>query len=193
MAKLSRETSRGGGFRPPPPGPFRVKERAYNIRTLRRAVEREYILLRDVSPLGTFNGEVYFEHFKYVDEEAFHTLRHVQPRQRTKQMPNLTVDISGNNNYCFFDAVSMALTGNESLALELHVRTYIEMVQEESFYMEWYGSSDIPFVSLKYAQVCINCAHDGRGVSAWVLAAAVSVIGKTIVSTLYVSTIEWTF
>ena len=57
----------------------------------------------------------------------------------------------------------------------------------------WNGTAAQIFHLLARNMLRCVCAHDGWGVSAWVLAAAVSVIGKTIVSTLYVSTIEWTF
>nr|XP_006819565.1 PREDICTED: cell wall integrity and stress response component 1-like [Saccoglossus kowalevskii] len=73
----------------------------------------------------------------------------------------------------FFNSLSVAIIGNESLAEELRVQTCIEMVTNKDVYIKKHKNyTGIRFVSPDYVDAARDCAVDGRYSSAWIIDAA---------------------
>ncbi len=59
---------------------------------------------------------------------------------------------------CLFNAISVALTGNEHLAVELRVRCCIELVMNIQHYVLYHKGSDFPLVCPAYKKSALDCA-----------------------------------
>ena len=83
---------------------------------------------------------------------------------------------------CLFNALSVAIVGNVSLATELRVRTCIEMVENGNHYLKKHKQSGIDLVSPDYKVSMHECATSGKFSSAWTLSAASVMLNTRIVS-----------
>ena len=81
---------------------------------------------------------------------------------------------------CLFNALSVGLVGNESLASELRVRTCLELLKNRRSYETKYHS--LHLVCPAYEDVCKAAATKGMYSSAWTMVAAANVIGYPIQS-----------
>lgn len=86
------------------------------------------------------------------------------------------VHVSGDGN-CLFNALSVGLTGNEGLSLELRVRTCLELFRNRHAY-ETAANAKLLLVSPNYEDVCKAAATKGAFSSAWTMVAAATVLGR---------------
>ena len=86
------------------------------------------------------------------------------------------------NGNCLFNALSVAIAGNISLATELRVRTCIEMVENRNDYPKKHKQSGIDLVSPDYKEAMYECAVNCKFSSAWTLSAASVMLNTRIVS-----------
>ena len=70
---------------------------------------------------------------------------------------------TGNGN-CLFNSVSILLFGNESKAVELRVRTALEMICSSQVYSKM---SDLLIVSPRYLDATVDCAKKESWSCAW--------------------------
>lgn len=85
---------------------------------------------------------------------------------------------TGNGN-CLFNSVSILLFGNESKAVELRVRTALEMICSSQVYSKM---SDLLIVSPSYLDATVDCAKKESWSCAWTMQALATVIDMPIVS-----------
>ena len=83
---------------------------------------------------------------------------------------------------CFFNALSVAIAGNISLATALRVRTCIEMLENRNDYLKKHKQSGINLVSPDYKEAMYECAVNGKFSSAWTLSAASEMLNIKFVS-----------
>jgi hypothetical protein len=81
------------------------------------------------------------------------------------------------NGSCLFNVVSVPLCGTEDLAVELRVRTCIEMVIRKDYYTSLPIAQKLTWVSPNYASSSIDCAQPRGWSSAWTILALAQVIG----------------
>ena len=89
------------------------------------------------------------------------------------------VSVSGNGN-CLFNAVSMSIYGNESLATELRVRVAIELSLNSSFYERINENAGFEDCSPTIQESINACAIDREYSSIWAIHAASTVIQSPI-------------
>ena len=92
------------------------------------------------------------------------------------------VAVSGNGN-CFFNSLSIALYEDESKAIELRVRTAVELITHMDVYEQMQNKLGIPAT---VSESIINGISDiitlSREVSAWAFSPAATVIQRSISS-----------
>ncbi len=98
-----------------------------------------------------------------------------------KKLSHIPVDVTGDGN-CFFNAMSIALSGGETLAVELRVRTCIEMVKFQQYYETHALSERFSLVSPEYVDACLKCAQNYEFSSIYTIHALASVLCCTISS-----------
>lgn len=76
--------------------------------------------------------------------------------------------VPGDGN-CLFNALSVAIVGNTSLAEELRVRTCIEMAINKAIYIKKHKHTRITLVSPDYSEALRDCSADGKYSSAWTM------------------------
>nr|XP_039258759.1 uncharacterized protein LOC120335330 [Styela clava] len=81
---------------------------------------------------------------------------------------------------CLFNAVSIVLTGTEARAIELRLRTCVEMVKNKKFYTTHPLSDVFNLVSPDYDKACKDCATVGCYSSAWTVMALANVVCRRI-------------
>lgn len=81
---------------------------------------------------------------------------------------------------CLFNAVSLALVGNESLATELRYRCCIELTQNIIYYKEHFLSQKICLVGGDINEACLDCATPSAWSTAWSMLALSTVIGRSL-------------
>lgn len=86
------------------------------------------------------------------------------------------------NGSCLFNAVSVDLSGTETLSTELRVRTCIEMVTKKDIYTSMPNANKLLWVSPNYITSTFDCAHARGWSSIWTFYALAEVIGTTIKS-----------
>ncbi|XP_061179931.1 uncharacterized protein LOC133188496 isoform X2 [Saccostrea echinata] len=89
--------------------------------------------------------------------------------------------VRGNGN-CLFNALSIAIQGNEKLASEIRVRTCLEMFYHKDFYINSHKRDRMALVSPPYEEAVGNCAQNFKFSSAWTIHAAATVISRCIKS-----------
>jgi hypothetical protein len=95
---------------------------------------------------------------------------------------HIPVTVSANGNG-LFNALSMAIQGDEYLASELRVRTFIEMFQHKSFYVNQHqGSGKLSSVCPPYDEARTNCGQNFVFSCGWTMHAAASVCTRSIIS-----------
>ena len=93
----------------------------------------------------------------------------------------MPVQVTGDGN-CLFNSMSVALVGNESMSVELRVRTCIELNENCDAYEQCPEHHELRFVSPSVATACKQTAIDGQWSSAWVIKTASSVVAIPIQS-----------
>ena len=93
----------------------------------------------------------------------------------------IALQTTGDGN-CLFNAVSISLCGNESLATELRVRTDINMTTKMEANMNDELAQSLYFVSPEYKDACLNCATPGEFSSSWAILSLSHIIYAPIVS-----------
>ena len=88
---------------------------------------------------------------------------------------------TGNGN-CLFNAVSIALTGNEDRAAELRLRTSVEMALNANVYTSRPDYNQLMTHSPSYNASMEDCCTEGAYSSIWTIMALSSVIGLPIKS-----------
>ena len=83
---------------------------------------------------------------------------------------------------CLFNALSVAMVGNVSLATELRVQTCIEVVENRNDCIKKHKQSRIALVSPDYKEAMYQCAMNIKFLSAWTLSAASVMLNTRIVS-----------
>ena len=92
------------------------------------------------------------------------------------------IHVSGDGN-CLFNAVSVAIQGNEELSCELRVRTCLELVLNFEHYKAHANYQNFRLVSPDLVKACQKCARDGNFSSVFTIQGlSHSVIGREIVS-----------
>ena len=91
------------------------------------------------------------------------------------------VQTSGNGN-CLFNAISLAIKGDQSLATELRVRASMELVQNREYYEKFHLGNRLHLVSDKYDVAVRDCITNYAFSSAWTVHACASVISRSIKS-----------
>ena len=100
-----------------------------------------------------------------------------------KHQNKKALHVKGDGN-CLFNAISVALTGNENISKELKLRTFIELIFNRKFYEEIHKNTGIEWTSPTMESSIISCAQDGGYSSNFTIHAAATVIGKAI-TTIY--------
>ena len=85
--------------------------------------------------------------------------------------------VPGNGN-----SLSVAIAGKLSLVNELRVRTCIEMVANKEMYTQMHQRTGLPLVSPDYSVAMKECAVDSAYSSAWIIAAASTVLKTRVIS-----------
>ena len=102
-----------------------------------------------------------------------------------KKYSNIThkaaVETTGDGS-CLFNATSIALCGDESLATTLKVLCGIEMVNNQSIYINHSLARGFELVSPDYWDSCRDCFKNGGFSSAWTILALSQVIERRIIS-----------
>lgn len=111
----------------------------------------------------------------FVDEQAQHILDSFYPLQ-VEGMP-FKVTADGN---CLFHALSKAINDDESLSVELRVRTAIEMIKHSEFYKSHPLRRIIAVLSPDFKEACVAAACQGGYSSMWTILALSNVIGHPI-------------
>jgi hypothetical protein len=94
----------------------------------------------------------------------------------------IPVTVSANGNG-LFNALSMAIQGDENLASELRVRTFIEMFRHKSFYVDQHqGSGTLSSIYPSFDEARINCGQNFVFSCGWTMHAAASVCTRSIIS-----------
>lgn len=86
------------------------------------------------------------------------------------------------NGSCLFNAISVALTGNEDFAVELRVRCCIELVKNMQHYVLYHSGSTFPLVCPEYKNSALDCACSSGYSSAWTMHAAATVLRQQVPS-----------
>ena len=76
-----------------------------------------------------------------------------------------------------FNSVSYLLSGQESLAAELRLRTLIELTKNKQFYLEKYGKYVFSGTD-DYDEAIIDCAKEGAYSFIWTWCGLASVVGR---------------
>ncbi|XP_062579479.1 uncharacterized protein LOC134241454 [Saccostrea cucullata] len=91
------------------------------------------------------------------------------------------VSVQGNGN-CLFNAISIAIQGNEKLASEIRARTCLEMFYHKDFYINSHKRDRMAYISPSYEEAIGSCAQNFKFSCAWTIHAAATVISRGIKS-----------
>ena len=84
------------------------------------------------------------------------------------------------DGYFLFNALSIALTGNESLAKELRVRSCLELALNKWHYVDAHKNDSFESVADNIEDAIVSCATANAYSCAWTMHGAASVIGRTV-------------
>ena len=109
-----------------------------------------------------------------IDEYSAQLLRRFRP-----ELSCSPISVPGDGN-CLFNSASILLCGTPDLALELRLRTVLELVKNKTLYTE--NGNTRGFSSMAdYDESIIDCAQDGGYSSIWTICALSSVLRRDIV------------
>ncbi|XP_078487868.1 uncharacterized protein LOC144745817 [Ciona intestinalis] len=112
---------------------------------------------------------------KYSEDKYAQELVNKYGLAKDKQAVKTTPD--GN---CLFNAVSLAVCRNESLALKLRVVCCLQMVLHFEKYQQHQSAKSIRLVSPTLESACLDCAVPGAYSSAWTILALADVLNRPI-------------
>ena len=170
-----------------PDGAYDFDKALYRMGTASRKVLKylvsvlqvEFIFLRNEKEITCVeNGEIGLSTDFDTDTQAQDIISTCYPNETV-----VPVAVSGDGN-CLFNAVSKLLSGNESLAKELRVRTAIEMATNIDMYQTDPKLIKTEIFSPSYTESLRDCARSGGYSSAWTIKSLASVLRRTI-SVLY--------
>lgn len=107
------------------------------------------------------------------------SIDHVASHLAGKTGDHVPVSVRGNGNG-LFNAISMAIQGDEELASEIRVRTCLEMYHHRSFYINKHKTDSLAFVSPPYEEAVRECGQNFHFSSCWTMHAAASVVSRCI-------------
>lgn len=148
-------------------------EQAFESGNIEDQVQMEKIFMRFLQRRMKSGSAVRFSEGMIKDTVATYLLGH------SEYLP-VVVRCNGNS---LFNALSMAIQGNEYLASEIRVRTFIEMFQYKEFYLSQHlGSRTFSSVCASYSKALRNCGHNFAFSCEWTIHAAASVCTRSIMS-----------
>lgn len=138
---------------------------------LEMGVRMETIFMRGQHKRMPSGEGVRFNHTMSIDKVASHLAG--------KTGDYVPASVRGDGNG-LFNAISMAIQGDEELASEIRVRTCLEMYHHKSYYINKHKVDCIDFVSPPYEQAVQECGQNFHFSSCWTMHAAASVVSRCI-------------
>lgn len=138
---------------------------------LEMGVRMETIFMRGQHKRMPSGEGVRFNHTMSIDKVATHLAG--------KTGDYVPASVRGDGNG-LFNAISMAIQGDEKLASEIRVRTCLEMYHHKSYYINKHKVDCIDFVSPPYEQAVQECGQNFHFSSCWTMHAAASVVSRCI-------------
>ena len=102
-----------------------------------------------------------------------------------------TNNVKGDGN-CFFNSASVAISGNELMAIELNVRSCIELAVYFDYYLNHFQYQYFSLVSDDLEMVCLACATDGEYSSMSTIQALASVLRRQSSPSIHLEMAYWT-
>ena len=91
----------------------------------------------------------------------------------------MPITTTGDGN-CLFNAISIAVIGNESLSAEVRVCIFVELAENKQFYINAHKNDDFWKVADYIEDAITSCATNKAYSCAWTMHGAASVIGRTV-------------
>lgn len=153
-----------------------AKSASLGIEKLKIAVSREKILMRTACSFDSIKIPENVEFSK--DITAAEIIRRVGSTKSNTRMP---VSVKGDGN-CLFNAISVAVCGDETRSVEIKARTTIELVDQWDWYITHNADTRLHLASPDFEEACLNCALPREYSSGWTMHAASSVVSREIIS-----------
>ncbi|XP_069159457.1 vertnin-like [Procambarus clarkii] len=153
-----------------------AKSAVRGIEELRVAVRLEKILMRTAGSFECIKVPANVEFSE--DKTAAEILKSCGRQTINSRMP---VRVKGDGN-CLFNAISLAVCGDETRSGEIRARTTIEIIDQCDWYMSQHDNTDLNLVSPDFNEVCLYSAIPGKDSSVMTMYAASSVVNREIIS-----------